>query len=252
VRGSTKAWIVLLVLSLSGTACSADDTGDLARRSSAIPTTVSARVTGVGASGLRVREKPTTASAQIGTLAEGEVVEIDCLIDGETVDGNPVWAHVEAKGGYVSDAYLDGPRGFDKGAPRCGEDQPPKPAPDGGGVTTPVDIDGPPVQPHVQVFANEACAAQGACEISTYEGHSPSADLALDLLTSDKYGQVPSDGHAFGDRLAAFAVDNQAKYRIEYVIYRQRINMGEGWRAMEDRGSITQNHFDHVHVTFLP
>jgi hypothetical protein len=34
------------------------------------------------------------------------------------------------------------------------------------------------------------------------------------------------------------------------VIWRQRINSGTGWRAMEDRGSITQNHYDHVHVSF--
>ena len=34
------------------------------------------------------------------------------------------------------------------------------------------------------------------------------------------------------------------------MIWRQRINLGEGWRDMADRGSITQNHNDHVHVSF--
>ena len=29
-------------------------------------------------------------------------------------------------------------------------------------------------------------------------------------------------------------------------------NDGSGWDPMEDRGSITENHFDHVHVSFLP
>jgi hypothetical protein len=115
-----------------------------------------------------------------------------------------------------------------------------------------VDIDGPAVQPHVQVFADDVCEAEGECRASTYEGHSPSADLSLDLLTSAVYGALPTDGHAFGDRVAAFAVDNRTKYRIQYVIHRQRINVGSGWQAMEDRGSVTQNHFDHVHVSFLP
>jgi hypothetical protein len=115
-----------------------------------------------------------------------------------------------------------------------------------------VDIEGPPVQPHVQHFANEACRLQQACRATTREGHQPSADLALDLPTSESYGKLPTDNHAFGDRLAEFAVSNLAKYRIEYVIYRQRINFGDGWEAMEDRGGITENHLDHVHVSFLP
>lgn len=245
---------MLVALTLGAASCSAEDTGGPRRRSSAVPDTVLARVTGVGTSGLRVREEPTTASSQLATLAEGAVVEIDCLVEGESVDGNVVWAHVEAKGGYVSDAFLDGPRGFDKGAPRCETSTPSKPTPPtgGGGGPKPVDIDGPAVRPHVQVFADAVCGALDACDISTYAGHSPSAELALDILTSDAYGEVPTDGHAFGDRIAAFALDNQAKYRIEYVIYRQRINMGEGWKGMEDRGSVTQNHFDHVHVSFVP
>jgi hypothetical protein len=214
---------------------------------------VQARVTGTGTSGLRIREKPTSASAQVGTLSEGELVAIDCQVEGETVNGNNVWNRIANEGGgYVSDAYVDGPRGFAKGARRCGAVTPgPKPGPvvDGGGT---VDIDGPTVKAHVQVFADQACSLQAACTASTYVGHQPSADLALDFLTSDVYGKVPSDNHAFGDRLAEFAVANQAKYRIEYVIYRQRINLGSGWRAMEDRGSVTQNHFDHVHVSFDP
>jgi hypothetical protein len=42
---------------------------------------------------------------------------------------------------------------------------------------------------------------------------------------------------------------------IGYVIYRQRIASardGWAWRPMEDRGSNTQNHFDHVHVSTDP
>ena len=38
---------------------------------------------------------------------------------------------------------------------------------------------------------------------------------------------------------------------IKYVIWKQRINSGSGWRAMANRGGITANHFDHVHITFL-
>ena len=57
-------------------------------------------------------------------------------------------------------------------------------------------------------------------------------------------------GRATGDALAACALDNMDAFGITYVIWRQRINYGSGWQAMEDRGGVTANHFDHVHVSF--
>lgn len=116
----------------------------------------------------------------------------------------------------------------------------------------PVDITGPDVLPHVQAFADATCGATGACSISTYVGHSPTAERAVDILTSDVYGEVPTDNNALGDEVAQWALDHMADYAIDYVIWRQRIHTGDdrGWRDMEDRGSITQNHYDHVHVSF--
>ena len=113
-------------------------------------------------------------------------------------------------------------------------------------------IAGPPVRAHVQAFVDAACAAVGSCEALTYVGHDPSADLAVDLVVSDTLGELPSDGNALGDALAAYALEQQVTYGIRYVIWRQRINLGSGWDAMEDRGSITQNHYDHVHISFHP
>ncbi|MBA2541900.1 MAG: hypothetical protein H0V17_19805 [Deltaproteobacteria bacterium] len=113
-----------------------------------------------------------------------------------------------------------------------------------------VDIEGPMVLPHVQTFANAVCTDTGACSISTYEGHSPTASRALDILSSDVYGERPTDNNVLGDEVAEHALAHQVEYGITYVIWRQRINSGDGWEAMEDRGSITQNHYDHVHVSF--
>lgn len=48
----------------------------------------------------------------------------------------------------------------------------------------------------------------------------------------------------------AFALEHQDENATTYVIFRQRYNDGSGWDPMEDRGSITQNHYDHVHVSF--
>jgi hypothetical protein len=57
-------------------------------------------------------------------------------------------------------------------------------------------------------------------------------------------------GRATGDALAACALANRDALGITYVIWRQRINYGSGWQAMEDRGGVTANHFDHVHISF--
>ena len=113
-----------------------------------------------------------------------------------------------------------------------------------------VDIEGPAVLAHVQKFANAVCGATGACTISTYNGHSPTASRAIDILVSDVYGKVPTDDNALGNEVAAFVLAHQPDHAITYVIWRQRYNDGAGWDPMEDRGSITQNHYDHVHVSF--
>jgi hypothetical protein len=64
--------------------------------------------------------------------------------------------------------------------------------------------------------------------------------LALDFMVD----------RATGDRLADYALRNRARLGIKYVIYRQRINFGSGWQAMEDRGGATANHLDHVHISY--
>lgn len=124
----------------------------------------------------------------------------------------------------------------------------------GGGDGEPraVEIQGPDVLPHVQTFANAVCGARGSCTISTYEGHSPTASRALDILVTDAYGQVATDNNVLGDAVAEYALAHQLEHGITYVIWRQRYNPGTGWDPMEDRGSITQNHYDHVHVSFEP
>ncbi|MEV6982194.1 hypothetical protein AB0M95_13170 [Sphaerisporangium sp. NPDC051017] len=74
---------------------------------------------------------------------------------------------------------------------------------------------------------------------------------ACDFMLSSG-GAMPSAGQAaLGGAIAAWAIKNGGKLGVKYVIYRQRIyNLGfPGWRAMEDRGGVTANHFDHVHIS---
>jgi hypothetical protein len=56
-----------------------------------------------------------------------------------------------------------------------------------------------------------------------------------------------------GYAIAAWAQANASRLGIMYIIYRQRIwdirMASSGWVPMPDRGSITANHFDHVHIS---
>ena len=57
-----------------------------------------------------------------------------------------------------------------------------------------------------------------------------------------------------GDWIADYIWNNRKRLRVKWIIWRQRIisqeRASEGWRHMADRGSATQNHYDHVHVFF--
>ena len=121
------------------------------------------------------------------------------------------------------------------------------------GGTAKVNISGPAVLAHVQTFANRACGAYGCpYSVGTYAGHQPTASRAIDLMMSP-YGTVASGANLTrGTNIANYSIANAGANRVLYTIWRQRINTldGRGWRWMEDRGSVTQNHYDHVHVSF--
>jgi hypothetical protein len=84
-------------------------------------------------------------------------------------------------------------------------------------------------------------------EITTYGtfsddgGHSQG--LAVDIMVSGSRGW----------QVAEFVRAHSAELGVNYVMYSQKIwsvdRSGEGWRYVEDRGSATANHYDHVHVT---
>ncbi|MFI0356908.1 hypothetical protein [Actinomadura sp. 9N407] len=76
---------------------------------------------------------------------------------------------------------------------------------------------------------------------------------ACDFMESSG-GRMPSAGAMrHGDQVAQYAISNARRLGISYVIWKQHIwNIrGGGWRPMGDRGSITQNHYDHVHISVL-
>lgn len=85
---------------------------------------------------------------------------------------------------------------------------------------------------------------------STYPGHSPSIGRAADWRPRSR-----EEGTLFADWLMANARTDGGPLGIQYIIWQGEIyniaRSGEGVRQMEDRGSFTQNHCDHVHVSFV-
>jgi hypothetical protein len=101
------------------------------------------------------------------------------------------------------------------------------------------------VSPNVAKVHEAVCAAFP--EITTYgtfrSDGEHSQGLAIDIMVSGSRGQ----------EVAEFVRANYSSLGVNYLIYSQQIwsvdRAGEGWRGMEDRGSTTANHYDHVHVT---
>lgn len=83
---------------------------------------------------------------------------------------------------------------------------------------------------------------------SAYSSDHPNG-RAIDIM-------IPSykSNKALGDEIAQYFIDNGKRLHVTYILWRQRsYTLSRGsWKAMEDRGSDTQNHMNHVHVSFEP
>jgi len=102
------------------------------------------------------------------------------------------------------------------------------------------------------VLANRAISAAFP-EIRTIGGVRPDSlkwhpsGLALDVMIDN-----PSSpgGIKLGNRVLQFIMDNKNTLGMDHVIWRQRIYYPDGSSSMmEDRGGVTQNHYDHVHFS---
>ena len=109
------------------------------------------------------------------------------------------------------------------------------------------------LQPQVAAFRAEVANAFGITSFSGYRAGDTGdhgKGLAIDFM-------VPQSS-ALGDQVAANAVANVASKNISYIIWKQRFyspyasiyGPAYTWNLMPDRGSITENHYDHVHVSF--
>ena len=108
------------------------------------------------------------------------------------------------------------------------------------------------LQPQTAAFKEEIANLFG---ITSFSGYRPgdSGDhgkgLAIDFM-------VPESSE-LGDKIAEYAIQNMASRGISYIIWKQRFyapfdskyGPANTWNPMPDRGSMTENHYDHVHVS---
>ena len=82
-------------------------------------------------------------------------------------------------------------------------------------------------------------------------GHGHGTGMSVDFM-------VPV-GSAQGDQLAEYLTKNMNELGVYYIIWKQRFYMPQfniygpanTWNLMPDRGGVTANHYDHVHVSFV-
>jgi hypothetical protein len=172
---------------------------------------------------LNIWTKPGDEAKQVGVMDAG----LKVLVTGRTLFGREEVV-VEGESRWVTTGYLSTE----------------EPSTLGGDCTNGTSVPSGVSENIVKV--HEAVCAEFP-EITTYgtfrSDGEHSQGLAVDIMVSGDRGR----------EVAEFVREYYVELGVDYVIYSQQIwsveRSGEGWRPMEDRGSTTANHYDHVHVT---
>lgn len=187
--------------------------------------------------GVNVRSEPSTSSASLGSLARGAEVKVTDAKVGE-------WQQINysGKAAWVAAKFL--------------ADAKPTAAPDvtipaGGDYSTAACRYGSGIESGLTSRTKQVFRAFCAVfpQITSYGGRRAAESwsyhtrgAAIDAMVSDR---------ELGWTMAKWAAANAGALNIDQVIYAQRIwtKQNPTWRSMADRGSITANHYDHVHIS---
>jgi hypothetical protein len=207
---------------------------------------------------LNVRAEPSEGAPLLDVLGWAEKIAV-------TGDTRGAWAEVVIDGEsyWVHSAYLapKKPKPEPEAEPSATATAEPQAAPTGAaeeaaepaqtGLSTAPCATGSEVEsglvPNAIAVHRAVCAAFP--EVTSYGGLRPGdpgehgSGQALDIMVTG----------STGDEIAAWVREHAKELGVSEVIWSQRIwtvqRSSEGWRWMEDRGSTTANHYDHVHVT---
>ena len=178
-----------------------------------------------------VEVQPVTETT---TVAEEPVAETTTVAEPATTEAEPVTTTYQAEPSQASSPTYAAPA-----------------APDYATIAA-TKSENAGLQPQTAAFKEEVANLFGITSFSGYRPGDPGdhgKGLAIDFM-------VPVSS-ALGDQVAEYAIQNMASRGISYVIWKQRFyapfpskyGPAYTWNPMPDRGSVTENHYDHVHVS---
>jgi len=193
---------------------------------------------------LNVRTEPSEKAPLLDVLEWAEKVAVSGETQGE-------WAEVviDEESFWVHKVYLAEEKPKPEPEPEPEEEESAESAPVG--VSAAECASGSEVESGLA--ANAVAVHRAVCaafpQVTSYGGVRPGdsgehgTGQALDIMITG----------STGDQIAEFVRANASDLGVSEVIWSQQIwtmdRSSEGWRYMEDRGSTTANHYDHVHVT---
>ena len=181
-----------------------------------------------------VEETTIQPVTETTTVAEEPVAETTTVAEPATTEAEPVTTTYQAEPSQASSSTYAAPA-----------------APDYATIAA-TKSENAGLQPQTAAFKEEVAKLYGITSFSGYRPGDPGdhgKGLAIDFM-------VPVSS-ALGDQVAEYAIQNMASRGISYVIWKQRFyapfpskyGPAYTWNPMPDRGSVTENHYDHVHVS---
>ena len=181
-----------------------------------------------------VEETTVQPVTKTTTVAEEPVAETTTVAEPATTEAEPVTTTYQAEPSQASSPTYTAPA-----------------APDYATIAA-TKSENAGLQPQTAAFKEEVAKLYGITSFSGYRPGDPGdhgKGLAIDFM-------VPVSS-ALGDQVAEYAIQNMASRGINYIIWKQRFyapydskyGPAYTWNPMPDRGSVTENHYDHVHVS---
>ena len=181
-----------------------------------------------------VEETTVQPVTETTTVAEEPVAETTTVAEPATTEAEPVTTTYQAEASQASSPTYVAPA-----------------APDYATIAA-TKSENAGLQPQTAAFKEEVAKLYGITSFSGYRPGDPGdhgKGLAIDFM-------VPVSS-ALGDQIADYAIQNMASRGINYIIWKQRFyapydskyGPAYTWNPMPDRGSVTENHYDHVHVS---
>ena len=181
-----------------------------------------------------VEETTVQPVTETTTVAEEPVAETTTVAEPATTEAEPVTTTYQAEPSQASSPTYAAPA-----------------APDYATIAA-TKSENAGLQPQTAAFKEEVAKLYGITSFSGYRPGDPGdhgKGLAIDFM-------VPVSS-TLGDQIADYAIQNMASRGINYIIWKQRFyapydskyGPAYTWNPMPDRGSVTENHYDHVHVS---